>query len=61
MRIKSDAGALLASAQRWDHSTPESSSITSMWAVTIDFRICLHSMSKFTFGGTLEPVLDFTL
>jgi hypothetical protein len=56
-----DAGASLASAQRWDYSTRESSSRTSTWEVTTDFRIHLHSVSKFTFGGMLEPVLNFTL
>jgi hypothetical protein len=56
-----DAGASLASAQRRDHSTRESSSRTSTWAVTTDFEIHLHSAPKFTFGGTLEPVPNFTL
>jgi hypothetical protein len=56
-----DAGASLASAQRRDHSTREISSRTSTWVVTTDFRICLHSMPEFTFGGTLELVSNFTL
>jgi hypothetical protein len=56
-----DAGASLASAQRQYHSTRESSSITSTWAITTDFRIHLHSALEFTFGATLEPVSNFTL
>jgi hypothetical protein len=50
-----DAGASLASTQRWDHSTCESSSRTSKWVVTTDIIIYLHSVPEFTFGGTLEP------
>jgi hypothetical protein len=45
--------------QSWDHSTVESSSRTSTWAITTDFEICLHSAPEFTFGGTLEPVSEF--
>jgi hypothetical protein len=56
-----DAGASLPSAQRWDHSTRDSSSRNSMWAVTTDFEIRLHLALEFTFGGTLEPVPNFTL
>jgi hypothetical protein len=56
-----DAGASLASVQRRDHSTRESSSRTSTWAVATDFEIRLNSTPKFTFGGTLEPVPNFTL
>ena len=56
-----DAGASLASTQRRYHSTCESSSRTSTWAVTTDFGIHLHSAPEFTFGGTLESMLNFTL
>jgi hypothetical protein len=56
-----DAGALLVSAQRKDHSTHESSSKTSTWVVTTDFEIRLHSTPKFTFGGTCDPVPNFTV
>jgi hypothetical protein len=56
-----DVGASLVREQRHDHSTHESSSRTSTWEVTTDFRICLHSASELTFGGTLEPVSNFTL
>jgi hypothetical protein len=56
-----DAGASLASTQRQDHSTRESSSRTSTLAVATDFEIHLNSAPEFTFGGTLEPVPNFTL
>jgi hypothetical protein len=56
-----DAGASLASAQRQDHSTRESSSRNSTLTVAADFEICLNSAPKFTFGGTLKLVPNFTL
>ena len=59
--LKSDAGASLASAQRQDHSTRVSSSRNSTLTVAADFENHLHSALEFTFGGTLEPMLNFTL
>jgi hypothetical protein len=56
-----DAGASLASAQRQDHSTRVISSRNSMLIVAADFEILLHLAPKFTFGGTLEPMSNFTL
>jgi hypothetical protein len=56
-----DVGASLASMQRQDQSTHESSSRTSTLAVAANFEILLNSTSKFTFGGMLEPVSNFTL
>jgi hypothetical protein len=56
-----DAGASLASAQRQDHSTRVSSSRNSTLTVATDFEIRLHSAPEFTFGGTLEPMPNFTL
>jgi hypothetical protein len=56
-----DEGASLASVQRQDHSTCESSSRNSTLAVVADFEICLNSTSEFTFGGTLKLVSNFTL
>jgi hypothetical protein len=59
--IPFDAGASLASVQRQDHSTRVSSSKNSMLTVAADFEIRLHSVLEFTFGGTLEPMPNFTL
>jgi hypothetical protein len=56
-----DVGASLESTQRQDHSTHVSSSRNSTLIVAADFKICLHSASEFTFGGTLEPMPNFTL
>jgi hypothetical protein len=56
-----DAGASLASAQRQDHSTRESSSRNSTLTVATDLKSTSTQRRKFTFGGTLEPVPNFTL